>query len=51
MHKDTITVRGHRRADTRSGRAVCSFFGLRRGTPGFRSITTARSPSQAGLLK
>jgi hypothetical protein len=51
MHRDTTTLRGRRRADTPSECAVCSFFGLRRGQPGFPSTAIACSPSEAGLQK
>ena len=51
MHRHTSTLRGRRRADTRSGRAVCSFFGLRRSEPGSHSTGIACSPSEAGPQK
>ena len=51
MHRHTITFRGRRRADTRSGCAVCGFFGLRYSQPEFRSTAILCSPSEAGVQK
>ena len=51
MHRHTPTLRGRRRADTHSGCAVGSFFGLLHGLPGFRYTVIACSPSEAGLQK
>jgi hypothetical protein len=51
MLRRTTTLRGRRRADTRSGCAVCGFFGLRRGQHGPRTTVIACSPPEVGLLK
>ncbi len=47
----TTTLRGRSRADTRSGYAVCGFFGLSLSQPGSRSTGFPCSPSEAGLQK